>query len=223
MATSWGNYLIFPFQVIETLGAGTEWHTDHITSIGAEVFNSRWDDSRWHFSLSGAKVLSTEIETWDAFVEASRGAYEPFLFRANSRRFELNNAVIGHGDGTTKTFQLKKTRSIQGRDSVEVVKFPWHNYPDIMLATGQKALKTGYVQISVGGVAKTNGTDYTVDRETGIVTFGTAPTATGSPAITATCKYMKLVHGIDLNILDSGGGDSWTFSQSSELIGVFDE
>lgn len=216
---SWGNYLIFPFQIIETLGAGKAWHTDHIMSIGAEVHNSRWDDSRWHFQLGGAKVLSSEVDTWDAFVEAVRGAYTPFLFRANSRRFEINNELIGTGNGSNKEFQLKKTRTIQGRSSVETIKFPWHDYPDITLTTGVKALKTALVQVSVAGVAKTHGTDYTVNRETGVVTFATAP----SGAVRATCKYMKLVHGVDLSVLEFGGGDSWAFSDSAELIGVFDE
>lgn len=216
---SWGTNLIFPFQIIEALGAGTEWNTDHVMSIGAEVFNSRWDDSRWHFSLSGAKVLFTEMDIWDAFVEATRGSFQPFLFRANSSRFVITNENIGTGNGTLTAFQLIKTRSIQGRDSVETIKYPWDNYPDIMLATGQIALKTEYVQVSVAGVAKTYGTDYTVNRDTGIVTFAAAPTG----AITASCKFMKLVHGIDLNMLNSTGGDSWDFSQTAELIGVFDE
>lgn len=215
---SWGNYIIFPHYIVESAGAGREWRTDQVESIGAAIANGRWDAGRWHFSLGGARVLSSEIELWDAFVDAVRGAAKPFLFRMNSDRFTLKRQLIGESTTTNPhtTFQLKKTRAIQGRVFEEKVLFPWHDYPPLTFANGVAALETEYVQIEIGSQLQVLGVDYTLNRETGVVTFSKS----FEGKVYASCKYMQLVRGFDLAVLQSEGGDSWEFAENASLIEV---
>jgi|GEM_PF-4902807 len=222
---SYGNFLIFP-PVIKgragtNAGAGREWLTDHLETDNADVFNSRRNESAWRISLSGITLLSSEIDTWDAFVEAAEGMARPVLFRLNSRRFAIEQHQIGTGDGSDKTFQLKKTRSYQGHSKAETIRFPWHNYPAQTLVSGQTILPTEYVRIFVGSSFETavempwlSGWD--VSRETGVITFDTAPA--NSLKIFATCKFMIAVHMQDWMPVSSEGGGSYEFSEGATLF-----
>ena len=80
---------------------------------------------------------------------------------------------IGTGDDSTAAFQLTKTYT---RDAFTLVQ-------DVTLP------KNGTVLIAVAGVLKTETTHYTIDYETGIVTFTGGNIPTAGQAITAGYKY----------------------------------
>jgi len=223
---SYGNYLIFPPVITGDRGgdadAGREWNTTHLETDNLDVFNARREKSYWRISLGGMTLHPSQIDEWDAFVDAAEGMANPVLFRLNSRRFAITKGLIGTGDGTKSTFQLQKSRSYQGRDpKTETIKFPWHNYPPMKLPNGVTVLPTEYVKIYTGAdpssaTEKTLQTDWDVARETGIVTF-VAPPASGVN-IYATCKYLIKVHMQDWMPFKSEGGGSYTFSNSAEIF-----
>ncbi len=158
----------------------------------------------------------------DALVDAGEGMANPVLFRLNSKRFAITKELIGTGDGTNKAFQLKKSRSYQGSDpKVEIIKFPWHNSPPMVLPNGITVLPTEYVQIYTGSDAatateKTLETEWDVARETGIVTLVTAPA--DGVNVYATCKYLIKVHMQDYMPIASTGGGAYTFSSNAEVF-----
>ena len=78
---------------------------------------------------------------------------------------------IGTGDGAIKTFQLAKTVSFGDGSYTHPIKAP----------------VSGSVLVAVDGVAKTEGADFTVDYNSGVVTFLVAPGI--GLAVTAGCKY----------------------------------
>lgn len=214
----WGNLPIFP-PILTKSNAGRESRTDHTESIGREVFNARWSDRRWRFSLAGAAILAGEIETWDAFCEIIDGMASPFLFRVPGRRFQVTRGQVGVGNGVQTAFQLCKVRSYQGGNRAEKVRFPVHNYPPIYFAGNHSiALATEYVRVFLNGVETTawpNG-GWDVNRETGLVTFSAAP-ASGT-LITATFKYFVKVHGQDWMPASSENNIYWELDSGAELF-----
>jgi uncharacterized protein (TIGR02217 family) len=90
------------------------------------------------------------------------------------------DATIGSGDGVTAAFQLKKQYHRTLLDNVTTIS------TDRTI----KVIKTGTLLVAVDGVVKTETTQYTVNYDTGIVTFtgGNIP-AGGSPAATVTAGF----------------------------------
>ena len=70
-----------------------------------------------------------------------------------------SDQLIGTGDGVAVDFQLSKTVSFGSSTYTHPISAP----------------VSGSVLITVDGVAQTEGVDFTVDYETGIITFTTAP------------------------------------------------
>lgn len=223
---SYGNYLIFP-PIIggddgATANGGREWNTHHLGTDNADVFNARRANSYWRFSLGGLTLHPSQIDEWDAFFDAAEGMANPVLFRLNSKRFVITKELIGTGDGSESTFQLQKSRSYQGRPpKIETIKFPWHNYPPQKLPNGVTILPTEYVKIYTGADADSatemlwqDGWD--LDRETGIITFDSAPIADVN--VYASCKFLIEVHMQDIMPVGSSGGGAYTFSGSAEVF-----
>jgi uncharacterized protein (TIGR02217 family) len=81
--------------------------------------------------------------------------------------------VIGTGDGTAMTFQLKKTYGS--------LHAPW--------ARDIRKPVAGTVLVAVAGVVKTPGTHFGVDTTTGIVTFVPAQTPATGASVTAGFEF----------------------------------
>lgn len=124
----------------------------------------------WEFTLNYEYLLNdprfrdeneqTPLETLVGFFLARGGRFDDFLLNESDLTGRLEDSVysgqpIGIGDGTTKSFQL--VRNIGG--FLEAVQNPMN--------------QTATVRVS--GVAKTQGTDYTIAN--GLVTFVNAPAA----------------------------------------------
>lgn len=130
---------------------------------GRERRNLRFLQSRRHFD-AGTGVRSLEdLYEIIAFFEARRGSYHGFRFRDP---FDMKSCppdsipsatdqTIGTGDGATASLQLVKR---------------YGGGPDVYLRRITKPVE-GSVRVSVAGVERSDPVDFTLDHETGIVTF----------------------------------------------------
>lgn len=140
---------------------------------GREVRVQNFQSPIWEFTLSYEYLLNdprfrdeneqTPLETLVGFFLARGGQFDDFLLNESDLTGRLEDSVysgqpIGIGDRTTKSFQL--VRNIGG--FLEAVQNPMN--------------QTATVRVS--GVAKVQGTDYTIAN--GLVTFVNAPPA-GAP------------------------------------------
>ncbi|RYX82198.1 hypothetical protein EON83_20260 [bacterium] len=227
--TSFGSFAWFPL-TFETAGSTRSFDTRHTQNDNADSFDALQQNGLWRFNLSGMKILASNIDEWDAFHDYVKGQWLPFLFRLNSRRFEIlrdQPGGVGTGNGTQKQFQLIKTRALKnGPTSVtsERVRYPVHGYPEMRIPLGNSDKgpilypENERVRIWLGDIEQTTGWD--VDRETGIVTFAVAPPA--GVIVRAACRFAVLVHGQDQFFLQNQGG-VYIFSDGAALFQVASE
>jgi uncharacterized protein (TIGR02217 family) len=169
--------------------------TEIQTSLaGREVRIQNFVNPIWEFTLHYEYLLNdprfrdeneqTPLETLVGFFLARGGQFDDFLLNLTDLTGRLEDSVysgqpIGTGDGSTKNFQL--VRNIGG--FLEAVQNPMNQ-----VAT-----------VYVNGVAKVQGTDYTIAN--GLVTFTVAPAV--SAAITADFIFLYRVR-FDLGTSRSG-------------------
>ncbi len=156
----------FPPRISYGSRGGPERRTTVVTAGGgAEARNQQWADSRRKYSAgTGIKTID-QLYAVVAFFEERRGKFHGFRWKdwSDFRSGAPNAAVtasdqrIGTGDGTTKTFQLSK---VYGTTYA-----PWTRAIVKPVA--------GTVVVSLNGTPQ--GSGWTVDTTTGLVTFGTAP------------------------------------------------
>jgi uncharacterized protein (TIGR02217 family) len=147
---------------------GPERRTDIVAlGSGFEERNTPWAHGRRRYDAGlGVKSL-TDLYAAVAFFEARRGRLYGFRWKdhldfKSKGPLEPVTAVdqtIGTGTGALTAFQLSKTYTSGPASYVRPVKKP----------------VGGTVSVAVGGVAKTLGTDYTLDLTAGVVTFAVAP------------------------------------------------
>jgi uncharacterized protein (TIGR02217 family) len=135
---------------------------------GREQRNTPWSASRRRYDLTGAVRTLDDLHTLIAFFEARRGKLYGFRFRdpldfkscrPSAAPGPLDQA-IAVGDGAMRSFQLTKF------------------YGDAAGAFARAIRKpvAGSVRVAVAGVELT-GAAFSVDVQTGLVTFATAPAA----------------------------------------------
>lgn len=164
----------FPLEIAFASSGGPERKTEVVAlGSGFEERNAVWANSRRRYDVGyGIKSLD-DIHTVLAFFEARLGKLYGFRFRdfadykscAPLQTAAATDQTIGGGDGSTKTFQLKKSYASGGAAWVRSILKP----------------VSGSVCVAVNGTALTSG--WSVDTATGIVSFDTAP-ASGA-AVTA--------------------------------------
>jgi len=160
-----------------------------ITSLasGGEERVARWENPRRRFNLGFGAKTHLQVATLIKFATLRNGAECGFRLKDwtdyNTSEYGIgsefggaepanDDQIIGEGDGSTVTFQLKKTYS----DSVSPSKVRNITKP-----------RDGTVVVAVGGVAQTEGVDYSVNYENGEILFGSAPASLAS--ITAGCEF----------------------------------
>ena len=112
------------------------------------------------WSVTLGPVHAFRFKDWSDYKTSADGAAPTAL-----------DQQIGIGDGVAPAFQLSKTVSFGANSYTHPVKAP----------------ESGTVLLAIDGVAQVEGTDYTLDYDTGIVTFAVAP-ALGL-AVTAGCRF----------------------------------
>lgn len=114
---------------------------------------------------------------------------DPSLFTTAANGYGAHartDELIGTGDGTTVTFQLKKTFTSSAGNRAKNIYLP----------------VSGTVLVEKAGVLQTENTNYTVNYTTGIVTFTAAPTA--GQQVKAGCEWdqhLRFHQSLDINSL----------------------
>jgi uncharacterized protein (TIGR02217 family) len=167
----------FPTAIAFHSTGGPERKTEIVTlGSGYEERNGVWANSRRRYDVGyGIKTLD-DIHAVIAFFEARAGRLYGFRFKdfadckscAPGIAPSPQDQILGTGDGTSKTFALKKTYVSGPANSVRAIVKP----------------VAGSVRASVGGVETSA---FAVDTTTGVVTFTTAP-ANGA-AVTAGFEF----------------------------------
>jgi uncharacterized protein (TIGR02217 family) len=156
--------ILFPLDIALKSAGGPQRRTEIVTlGSGREERNARWLHSRRRYDAGyGVKTLAALSEVV-AFFEERRGRLHGFRWRdrldhssaAPGAAVSPADQVIAFGDGATAAFQLKKT------------------YGGIYAPYQRPIAKPdpGSVRIAVDAVERDEGTDFTCDTATGVVTF----------------------------------------------------
>lgn len=155
--------VVFPEEISYGSKGGPQFKTSIVTlASGKERRNIEWSKVRAMYDVShGIKDPDQMIELRNFFYARYGMAYS-FKFR-DWGDCEIFNQNLGVGDGTNKKFQIIKSY-ISGPGQYD--------------RTVTKVKNGSVLPIKVDGVAKVEDTDYTIDYQTGMVTFVTAPAAT---------------------------------------------
>lgn len=203
---SWGSKIIFPLCLqVSDVATGDEFNTIIEETISDETRFSLWDGSRMIFDIGSLRLSEAQRRTARWFSRAVAGQGESFLFRRfDDPEFEMlgpdgQGEFLGTGNGAQTAFQCRIYDSQQGKPASYVVKYLDHDYPaNGFDRAGVAANPTRHIEVRVDGALKTLGTDYTVSRETGVITFTTPPavnaivTAKGAFYVLVRCAQDRL-------------------------------
>ena len=151
------SFETFPVDIAYGAKVITEFKT-HVfeAASGFEQRNIVWQEPRLQFDASTGIQDETDLRKLLAFFRKMKGRGYTFRFRDWSD-YELTNQLIGTGDGTKQDFQIIKTYDY---GIVRKITLPVPN-----------TIKN----LTVGGTPKTEGTDFTIDYDTGVIHFVSPP------------------------------------------------
>ncbi len=136
---------------------GPQFNTTIIAlSSGFEKRNINWADSKGTWDIGYSIRYKEDLDTVIQFFYARRGRANGFRFKDWSD-FELPKQLIGIGDATNTAFQVFKRYTSGGVDFDRTL----------------TKLVTGTLQLYLNNVLQSTG--YTVDYDTGLITFASAP------------------------------------------------
>lgn len=147
---------------------GPERRTDVVAiSNGYEERNAPWAHSRRRYDAGVGIRSLDDVDTMIAFFEARFGQLYAFRwkdwsdYRSSKPSLDISafDQEMGFGDGVRTTFQLSKTYASGIYSYERPISKP----------------VAGTVRVAVGPDEATETTQYTVDLDTGVVTFVTAP------------------------------------------------
>jgi uncharacterized protein (TIGR02217 family) len=168
--------ILFPLDIALKSSGGPQRRTDIVAlGSGREERNARWAHSRRRYDAGyGVKTLEA-LSAVVAFFEERRGMLYGFRWRDRLDHSSAAGAVstidqvIGTGNGTIAAFRLVK------------------NYGSIH-APYQRPIEkpvAGSVRVAVAGDEAVEGTDFTLDAATGVVTFLAGHIPAAGEAVTA--------------------------------------
>lgn len=155
----------FPTGIALGARGGPERRTIVVTSgSGYEARNSQWADSKRRYNAGYGIKSEDDMYRVIEFFEERRGKLHGFRWKdrfdwksgSPGSKVLFSDQSIGTGDGSTTTFQLKKTYGSTINTYTRDIKKP----------------VLGTVKVGVNGSEVTN---WTVDTTTGIITFNSAP------------------------------------------------
>jgi uncharacterized protein (TIGR02217 family) len=170
--------VLFPLDIALKSAGGPERRTDVVTlGSGREERNARWAHSRRRYDAGYGIKTFEALAAVVAFFEERRGRLYGFRWRdrldhssaAPGASVAPTDQAIGVGDGATATFQLVK--------SYGAVHAPYAR-PIVKPVAGS-------VRVAVDGVEAGEGTAFTCDAATGIVTFLPGHVPAPGAAVTA--------------------------------------
>ncbi len=169
----------FPVAISRGSQGGPERRTDVVTTAsGREERNARWANSRRRYNAGfGVKSLA-DIQAVVAFFEERRGRLYAFRWKdhldfkscATTANPTASDQMIGVGDSVTASFQLVKKYGSGLRDYQRLIAAP----------------VTGTVLVAVNDVASSF---FTVNAQTGLITFNPGRIPTTGQVITAGFEF----------------------------------
>lgn len=158
--------VLFPVEISYGSAGGPKFKTTIFTAdSGFEQRNIDWSSTRAEYDVSNAIKTQEQMDVLTEFFFARRGRAYGFRF-FDWNDYQINQQVIGTGDGATRTFQIIKTYVSAQAESGESYSFT-RNLTKIAWDT--------IAGVTVGISVKVAGTDYTVNHNTGEITFVAAP------------------------------------------------
>lgn len=173
----------FPDKLAFTTSIGPRTQTTRIATLSGNSFrNQEWPSHLWRFDIVPAlrKHPQFQDEVIDYYIAVAGGANG---FRIKNR---LDYKSCPVGDTPTKDDQLLGTGD-GVEDEFQIVK----NVTRGTLTTVKKILKivSGTLLVAVDGVLQTETTDYTVDYNTGLITFEAGSIPASTLEVTAGYEY----------------------------------
>jgi uncharacterized protein (TIGR02217 family) len=170
--------ILFPLDIALKSAGGPQRRTDVVVlGSGREERNARWAHSRRRYDAGYGVKTFDALSHVVAFFEERRGRLYGFRWRdrldhssaAPGNAVAATDQVIGTGDGINATFQLSKI------------------YGSLYSPYQRPIAKPvpGSVRIAVAESEAEEGTDFTVDTTTGVVTFLESHIPASGAAITA--------------------------------------
>lgn len=156
--------ILFPLDIALKSAGGPQRRTDVVTlGSGREERNARWAHSRRRYDAGYGVKTHQALSQVVAFFEERRGRLHGFRWRdrldhssaAPETDVTALDQIIGTGDGVTDTFALSKTYG--------GIYSPYRRPIE--------KLVSGSVRVAVAGDDAEEGTAFTVDTATGVVTF----------------------------------------------------
>lgn len=149
----------FPHDIAFGSRGGPGFSTDVVMTVsGHEQRNSNWAAARARYNVAHGIKSQNQLEDLIAFFRARKGRAHAFRFK-DWTDYTLSAEVIGTGDGTQTSFQLTKTYHSGGESDVRDITKP----------------VASSVVVYVDGVEQPTG--WSLQAETGQITFDSAPTA----------------------------------------------
>lgn len=170
--------VLFPLDIALKSAGGPQRRTDVVVlGSGREERNARWAHSRRRYDAGYGVKTFDALSQVVAFFEERRGRLYGFRWRdrldhssaAPDVAVAATDQVIGSGDGTTAAFQLSKTYGS-------------------LYSPYQRAITKpvpGSVRVAVAEGEVVEGTAFTVDAATGLVTFLAGHIPASGAAVTA--------------------------------------
>jgi uncharacterized protein (TIGR02217 family) len=170
--------ILFPLDIALNSAGGPERRTEVVLlGSGREERNARWAHSRRRYDAGyGVKTLEA-LSAVVAFFEERRGRLHGFRWRDRLDHSSASPGVavspfdqaIGEGDGEQDTFALAKS------------------YGGVYAPYARPIAKpvAGSVRVAVAGLEAEEGTDFTCDGTTGVVTFLPGHVPPEAAAVTA--------------------------------------
>ena len=164
----------FPPKISYGSKGGSGFNTTVLTlTSGAEKRNINWQRTRGKYDVSHGIKSRADMQELIEFFHARFGRGHSFRYK-DWGDYELwGTETIGTGDGIETDYQIIKTYSSGGFDFVRNITRP------------VSGTLTG---VRVNGVLQVETTNYTVDYNTGIITFLVAPPNTESVTVDA-CEF----------------------------------
>jgi uncharacterized protein (TIGR02217 family) len=163
----------FPENVSYGSAGGPKFKTDVFTAAsGFEQRNSIWADARAEYNVAHGIKDKTDMDAILAFFYNVRGKATGFRFKDWSD-YTLTGQQIGVGDGTTTAFQIIKTY-VTGASVYE--------------RQLKKIVANTISGVTVNGVAQTSPANYSVNINTGIITF-VVPPANGHVIVVGALEF----------------------------------
>lgn len=142
-----------PLPISLRSSGGPTWNTSIVrVDSGYEQRNEPWAEDLGSWDVGSFVTTHAEMATLLDFFNGVQGRLHAFRMQ-DPKDFTAVNQVLGVGDGVRTTYQLRKSYGSGGYTKVVRKPVP------------------GTVQVRVGGVLQVQGTAYTLDTTTGLLTF----------------------------------------------------